>query len=87
MANFLLGMTAMAFAASGLFFLKFWRKTGDRFFLPFALSFWTLAIDRLVLTFIDRNSEIAPMTYLIRLVAFALILIAVYYKNNGEPEK
>ena len=77
----------MAFAASGLFFLKFWRKTGDRLFLPFALSFFTLAIDRLVLNFIDRSSEFAPMIYLIRLVAFALILIAVYYKNNGEPEK
>ena len=84
MENFILGMSAMAFAASGLFFLKFWKKTADRFFVIFAAAFFTLALDRVVPLFIDRTNEFAPLGYLLRLIAFLLILSAVIYNNREK---
>jgi hypothetical protein len=35
----LLGAISMASLIAGLFFLRFWKDTGDRFFLFFAVSF------------------------------------------------
>ena len=34
----LIGAIAMGWLVAGLFFFRFWRQTGDRFFLWFALS-------------------------------------------------
>ena len=36
----LLGAISMASLIAGLFFLRFWKDTGDRFFLFFAVSFF-----------------------------------------------
>lgn len=49
MDNFLIGMIAMALVTAGLFFLQFWRETGDRLFMIFAIAFWLLALTRLAL--------------------------------------
>ena len=39
MTHLLAGAIAMASITIALFFLRFWRASGDRFFLYFALSF------------------------------------------------
>lgn len=77
----LLGMVAMACFAAGLFFLRFWKTAHDRFFLFFAVSFWIEAVNRAILALTDPSSEYVPMLYLIRLVAFGLILFAIVNKN------
>ena len=67
---------------SGLFFLRFWRKTKDRFFAFFAASFWLMALHRLVVLALRDHNEHLVAAYLIRLLAFVLILVAIVDKNR-----
>jgi len=86
MRLFLLGALMMGFAASGLFFLRAWKETGERLFAIFALAFWMLALDRLALLFIDPTHEARSFVFLIRLAAFVLLLVAIIDKNrSGRP--
>ena len=78
----LAGAIAMASAVIGLFFFGFWRNTRDRFFLFFAMSFALEAVNRVLLGLALNASEDAPLNYLIRLAAYALILIAIVDKNR-----
>jgi hypothetical protein len=81
--DFLSGAAMMGAWVCGLHFMRFWRRTGDRFFLLFALAFWSLAIERIGLIFVDPKIEDRqPVIYLIRLIAFLLILAAVWVKNR-----
>lgn len=79
---FLSGACMAAFAAIGCFFLRFWSKTKDRFFLWFAVAFWFLALERVMLLIVRPENELRPAVFLIRLVCFILIGIAVYDKNR-----
>lgn len=82
MAEFVSGMIGAAYFIVGLFFLRFWRNTGDRLFAFFAAAFWILALQRVILAFIDTTVENVAYVYLVRLVAFSLILIAIIDKNR-----
>jgi len=82
MAEFLMGATAMASAVAALFFLRFWRETGDRLFATFAVSFGLLGVIRLGLALSKEPSEGDTYWYWLRLVAFVLILVAIIDKNR-----
>ena len=82
--SFLLGVIAMAALTSGLFFLKFWRRTRDPLFLAFAVSFFIDAGNRTVVLNLPNPSEASPWTYIVRLLSFAIILAAVVQKNYGK---
>lgn len=87
---FLSGVTMATFAAAGLFFIKFWRASRDRFFLLFALSCWLIAGERVVALFIratleplwSASSEAMVWVYLVRLFAFIAIAVAIWEKNR-----
>jgi hypothetical protein len=79
----LLGAIAMASFVAGTFFLRFWRRTGDRFFLLFAVSFFLEGVNRAALALSEHPSDGAPVFYGVRLVAFLLILITIADKNRG----
>ena len=81
---FLSGATVVAAAAIALFFLRYWRETGDRFFALFALAFLIFAVNRTVLTALDDQSEARTLVYVARALAFGLILIAVVDKNRSD---
>jgi hypothetical protein len=81
MNQFVLGAVVMACAVAGLFFLRFWRKTRDRLFLIFALAFWLLGINWLLLAFVQED-ETRTWLYVLRLIAFCLILIGIIDKNR-----
>ncbi len=81
MENFLRGLIAMGMAVAGLFFLRFWRETRDRLFAAFALAFFILAVNRGSLTFMGQSQEEPTILYLVRLLAFVIILIAIVDKN------
>lgn len=66
----------------GLFFLRFWRKTRDRFFLFFAVAFTLEGFNRAILGIDYNANESEPMIYLIRFLSFLLILIAIVDKNR-----
>lgn len=80
------GAMVMAYLTAGLFFLRFWRQTHDRLFAMFAAAFWILAIQRLALGITVETTENATWLYVIRLVAFLLILFAIIDKNRGGRE-
>ncbi len=84
MNTMLLGAIVMASSVVGLFFLRFWRSTGDRFFLFFALSFFIDALNRLILGPSSQMEDNTPFYYLIRLVSYGLILFAIYDKNRPK---
>lgn len=79
--HFILGLLVMACAVAGTFFLRFWRKTHDRLFAIFAISFWLLGLNWLLLAFISRD-EAQSAIYVVRLLAFILILIGIIDKNR-----
>ena len=81
--EFLLGMLVMASSVVGLFFLRFWRRTRDRLFLIFSAAFWLMALNWALLATIGRD-EVKTELYLIRLLAFVLILIAIVDKNRSS---
>jgi hypothetical protein len=81
-----LGGLVVASAAAGLFFLRFWRKTRDRLFLIFAVAFWLMGVNWLALSFTEPNAEFRPALYLIRLLAFVLILYAILEKNRASRQ-
>ena len=60
------------------------RRTGDRFFLLFALAFALLSAERWGLLFVRPDHELRHSVYLLRLAAFSLILIAVIDKNRSS---
>lgn len=82
MDRFLLGGIAFGSAMVALFFVRFWRRTGDVFFLLFALSFALEAAIRVGMTMLPRDSEDHPAFYLLRLLAYGLILCAIWLKNR-----
>jgi hypothetical protein len=83
----LLGAIVVASFLVGLFFLRFWRTTRDRFFLYFAISFWIEAVNRCCLGLLNLHSENVPIYYVIRLSAYVLILVAIWEKNRPDSER
>lgn len=78
----LLGGAAIASLVAGLFFVKYWRSTRDRFFLFFALSFLGQAANRLHMGITASWNEQLPAHYLVRLLCYGLILFAIWDKNR-----
>jgi hypothetical protein len=79
--HFLLGAVAMACFVAGLFFLRFWKESGDRLFVFFALAFWILGITRVILVLMESPNEAPAYLYLMRLFAYVLILVSIIDKN------
>lgn len=78
---FLLGAIAMGSAVAALLFLRFWRQTRDRLFLYFSVSFLLEAVNRTLFAWNGARSEEATLYYLVRLLAYGLILWAIIEKN------
>lgn len=82
--NFLLGVIATTSLVAGVFFLKFWRHTRDTLFLAFGVAFLIEFANRIALLFARQSNEGSPWIYVVRLVAFLLILGAILKKNYGS---
>jgi hypothetical protein len=79
--EFLSGAIAMAYFVSGMYFLRFWKKTNDRLFLSFALAFWLLAANQTIVSFLGAADERSGYAYILRVLGFLLILGAIADKN------
>lgn len=78
----LVGAIAMAWLIPSLFFMRFWKTTKDRFFLFFALAFFIEGLNRVIFWKAATFTEDIEAYYLIRLVAYGLILLAIIDKNR-----
>jgi len=80
--DFLGGAISMGFAIAALLFLKYWKRTRDGFFLAFAAAFLLLGINQALLSVTNIPVEERSSLYLIRLVAFLIIIGAMWSKNR-----
>jgi len=81
--GFLLGIIVTASIVAAGFFWKFYRQTRDPLFLAFAAAFFIEGINRISFLYVDAPNEGSPAIYIVRLVAFLLILAAIVRKNRG----
>jgi hypothetical protein len=79
---FLQGATAMGCVIVGAFFLRFWNQSRDRLFAWFAVAFWVLAVSYLVLGTVAFATEWRVYVFVIRLIAFCMILYGIFEKNR-----
>lgn len=80
MREFVAGLLTMGYLVAAFYFLRFWRRSGERLFVFFALAFAMLAGQRLALTLftaVDSN-----WFYGTRLLAFLLLLAGIIEKNR-----
>lgn len=84
MSEFISGVLLMGYAVSALFFARFWRETGDRLFLGFTAGFALLAIQRASLAFAHLLPLSPTWYYVVRLLAFLVILAAIVDKNRAR---
>ncbi|ATE65645.1 DUF5985 family protein [Rhizorhabdus dicambivorans] len=82
LAHFLAGAVTLGFLLAGLFFLRFWRRTGDELFFSFAIAFALLGLAQGAIMLANSYLEERAWAYLPRLVAFALIILAIGRKNR-----
>jgi hypothetical protein len=80
---FMWGALTMSSATAGLFFLKFWRRTGERLFALFGAAFLVFSLTWLVLAVLQPDHESRPYVYILRLAAFCLILLGIADKNRS----
>jgi hypothetical protein len=80
MSDFLHGAITMASAVIALFFLRFWRSSGERLFVLFSLAFWLLSLHWLLAGTFPR---LTTQAHVLRFMAFALIALAVLDKNRS----
>src|SRR5690606_8638489 len=73
----MMGAIAVASFAIGIVFWRYWRTTGDRFFLLFSLSFVLESLNRVHMGLVHAWSEDSPLQYGVRLVSYTMYLVAV----------
>lgn len=83
MYQFLSGAVMFGCFVAGAFFLQAYRRRADRLFALFALSFFILGIERLILAVDNQPESTSPLAYIPRLIAFGLIVAAVIEKNRA----
>jgi hypothetical protein len=84
MNSFLQGMLVAFSATLSLLFLKFWRASGDRLFAFFSAAFAVLGIDWLTHAVLNPRHESQHYLFLIRLVAFLLIIAGIISKSRSR---
>lgn len=76
------GAIIMGYAVAAVFFAKFWRRTGDLLFLAFAAAFLLMAMTPLLTILLDVPREEQSPFYLLRLLAFLIIIVAIVWKSR-----
>jgi hypothetical protein len=83
MIEMLAGALLFAYFCAGAFFLRFWKRTGDRLFLHFAVAFWLFVLNQLAIAIPDVADETDGYEYLLRVLGFIVIIIGIVEKNIG----
>ena len=81
------GALACGYFVAGLFFLRFWTRTGERLFLAFAVAFAMMALNQIAPIVLGVARDDQAGLYLLRLAAFVIIILAVVSKNLGPGQK
>jgi hypothetical protein len=87
MSQLLSGVSAGLALVIGLFFLKYWRATRERLFAAFSAAFVALSVHWTALGLGDPLSETRHYVFLLRLLAFVLIILGIVDKNRSGRGK
>ena len=80
--GFSLGFVATASLVVAMFFLRFWKKTGDFLFMAFAVAFGAEAVTRTIMAVKDIPDTGYSWVYVERLLEYLFILAAILAKNR-----
>lgn len=92
MIDFLSGACTLGFVVAAMYFVRFWRRTGERLFSSFAVAFVLLALNQVAVTAFADADERNGYSYVLRVLGFVLILYAIVEKNmrarppDGRPQ-
>jgi hypothetical protein len=81
MIEMLSGALLFSYFIAGIHFFRFWKRTGDRLFLHFAAAFWLFAVNQLATSIPVVAGETEGYEYLLRILGFVIILVAIVDKN------
>ena len=81
---FVAGLMSAGYFMAGAFFLRFWWRRRDPLFVGFAIAFWLMALNQAVAAYSRVGRAENSAAYVLRLLAFAIIIIAVLGKNRGR---
>jgi uncharacterized membrane protein YidH (DUF202 family) len=81
MIEFLSGAVTFAYVVAAMYFMQFWQRTSDRLFLAFAIAFALLALNQLTVFVLGVDDERYNYAYILRVLGFVLILLAILDKN------
>lgn len=82
MLPFVWGAIAATSLVAAVFFLRFWRESRDRLFAMFSGGFLAFTINYVALAVVRPDDETRHLVYIVRLLAFGLILAGVIDKNT-----
>jgi hypothetical protein len=82
MLPFSFGAVAMGHLVACVFFLKFWSRTRDELFAAFAAAFALFSLEQALIAWSGLPREEQTWFYLLRLLAFVLIIGAILRKNR-----
>jgi hypothetical protein len=86
MREFLWGALAMASGIAALFFLRYWMLSRDRLYVFFSVAFAVLMLNWTALAAVNPHNESQHGLYVLRLIAFSLIIVGIIDKNGrGSP--
>jgi Family of unknown function (DUF5985) len=86
MATFLSGMITAGFLIAALFFVRFWTRTGDSLFAIFGVSFVLFAISQSLSVSFDFLHDDKTAVFVLRLIGFGLLLVAIAWKNVARQK-
>jgi hypothetical protein len=82
---FLSGTATAGLLIAGLFFFRFWRRTSDFLFAAFGAAFLLLAANQAILALANIPLEYRSWVYLLKVLAFGLLILAIVRKNLAKP--
>lgn len=80
---FFTGVLMLGFGVVSLFFLRFWRKSGERLFAWFSAAFFILALNQLAFALVAERHE-RTWIYVLRILAFGMIIWGIVDKNRRD---
>ena len=81
------GAAAMAFAAIGLFFARFWHESRDRLFVCLTGGFWILAANYAILAALPTADARLAFAFLLRFLGLVAILAGICLKDREFVEE
>jgi hypothetical protein len=81
MIEMLSGALLFSYLIAGVHFLRFWKRTGDRLFLHFAVAFWLFVLNQLATSIPVVVDETNGYEYLLRVLGFIVIIVGIIDKN------